>query len=141
VSKPFRGVINVDIRDSEPDWRPFEPPRAPDSAPSVLYIVLDDVGFSALGCYGGPVDTPNIDQVARQGVRYTQWHTTALCSPTQCKGQRRLACSARSDVTAKRSRALTRVVPGTMTLQHVPTGGLAGPGTTCRCRAGWSALT
>jgi len=45
VSKPFRGVVNVDIRDSEPDWRPFDPPRAPDGAPSVLYIVLDDVGF------------------------------------------------------------------------------------------------
>ena len=45
VSKPFRGVINVDIRDSEPDWSPFEPPRAPDGAPSVVYIVLDDVGF------------------------------------------------------------------------------------------------
>jgi arylsulfatase len=67
VSNPFRGVINVGIRDSEPDWRPSEPPRAPDGAPSVLYIVLGDVGFSALGCYGGPVETPNIDHVARQG--------------------------------------------------------------------------
>ena len=83
VSKPFRGVINVDIRDSEPDWTPFEPPRAPDGAPSVVYIVLDDVGFSAIGCYGGPVETPNIDRIAAQGVRYTQWHTTALCSPTR----------------------------------------------------------
>ena len=43
VSKPFRGTINVDIRDSEPDWTPFEPALAPDGAPSVLYIVLDDV--------------------------------------------------------------------------------------------------
>ena len=83
VSKPFRGVINVDIRDSEPDWTPFEAPRAPDGAPSVVYIVLDDVGFSAIGCYGGPVETPNIDRIAAQGVRYTQWHTTALCSPTR----------------------------------------------------------
>jgi arylsulfatase A-like enzyme len=83
MSKPFEGVINVDIRDSEPDWAPFEPPRAPDGAPSVLYIVLDDVGFSAIGCYGGPVETPNIDRIASQGVRYTQWHTTALCSPTR----------------------------------------------------------
>ena len=83
MSKPFRGVINVDIRDSEPDWTPFEPPRAPDGAPSVVYIVLDDVGFSAIGCYGGPVETPNIDRIASQGVRYTQWHTTALCSPTR----------------------------------------------------------
>jgi len=80
---PFKGVIDVDIRDSVPDWAPFEPPRAPDGAPSVLYIVLDDVGFSAIGCYGGPVETPNIDRIASQGVRYTQWHTTALCSPTR----------------------------------------------------------
>ena len=79
----FEGTINVDIRDSKPDWAPFEPPKAPDGAPSVVYIVLDDVGFSAIGCYGGPVETPNIDRIASQGVRYTQWHTTALCSPTR----------------------------------------------------------
>jgi arylsulfatase A-like enzyme len=83
MSKPFEGVVNVDIRDSKPDWAPFEPPKAPDGAPSVVYIVLDDVGFSALGCYGGPVETPNIDKLAAEGVRYTQWHTTALCSPTR----------------------------------------------------------
>ena len=57
--------------------------KAPEGAPSVVYIVLDDVGFSALGCYGGPVETPNIDRIADDGVRYTQWHTTALCSPTR----------------------------------------------------------
>ena len=80
---PFRGQINVDIRDSQPDWTPFEPPRAPDRAPNVLYIVLDDVGFSAMSCYGGPIETPNIDRIAANGVRFTQWHTTALCSPTR----------------------------------------------------------
>jgi arylsulfatase len=83
MSKPFKGVVNVDIRDSQPDWAPFEPPKAPDGAPNVVYIVLDDVGFSALGCYGGPVETPNIDKIATDGVRYTQFHTTALCSPTR----------------------------------------------------------
>ena len=83
MSEPFKGIINVDIRDSVPDWTPFEPPKAPDGAPSVLYIVLDDVGFSAIGCYGGPVETPNIDRIAASGIRYTQWHTTALCSPTR----------------------------------------------------------
>jgi arylsulfatase A-like enzyme len=81
--KPFKGTINVDIRDSEPDWTPFEPPVAPYGAPNVLYIVLDDVGFSAMSCYGGPIETPNIDRIAASGVRYTQWHTTALCSPTR----------------------------------------------------------
>src|SRR5438270_918434 len=83
MSEPFRGVVNVDIRDSVPDWAPFEPAKAPEDAPSVAYIVLDDVGFSAIGCYGGPVETPNIDRIAASGIRYTQWHTTALCSPTR----------------------------------------------------------
>jgi arylsulfatase A-like enzyme len=83
MSAPFKGTISIDIRDSSPDWTPFEPPKAPDGAPSVVYIVLDDVGFSAMGCYGGPIETPNIDRIAEQGVRYTQWHTTALCSPTR----------------------------------------------------------
>ncbi len=79
----FNGTINVDIRDSVPDWSPFEPPKAPDGAPNVLYIVLDDVGFSALGSYGGPIETPNIDRIVDAGVRYTQFHTTAFCSPTR----------------------------------------------------------
>ena len=83
MREPFKGVINVDIRDSKPDWAPFEPPKAPDGAPNVVYIVLDDVGFSAMSCYGGPIPTPNIDKIAADGVRYTQWHTTALCSPTR----------------------------------------------------------
>jgi arylsulfatase A-like enzyme len=83
MSKPFKGMINVDIRDSVPDWAPFEAPKAPDGAANVLYIVLDDVGYSVLGSYGGPVDTPNIDRIVADGVRYTQMHTTALCSPTR----------------------------------------------------------
>jgi arylsulfatase len=81
--KKFQGVVNVDIRDSVPDWAPFEPPKAPRGAPNVVYIVLDDVGFSAMSCYGGPIETPNIDRIVGDGVRYTQWHTTALCSPTR----------------------------------------------------------
>jgi arylsulfatase A-like enzyme len=83
MSKPFKGKINIDIRDSVPDWSPFEPPKAPDGAPSVVYIVLDDVGFSAFESYGGPIPTPNIDRISDDGLRYTQWHTTALCSPTR----------------------------------------------------------
>ena len=83
MSEPFKGVVNVDIRDSVPDWSPFEAPKAPEGAPNVLYIVLDDVGFSALGSYGGPIETPNIDRIVSGGLRYTQMHTTALCSPTR----------------------------------------------------------
>ncbi len=83
VGEPFKGTVNVDIRDSVEDWSPFAPPQAPDGAPNVVFIVLDDVGFSAMSCYGGPIATPNIDKIADDGVRYTQWHTTALCSPTR----------------------------------------------------------
>jgi arylsulfatase A-like enzyme len=83
MAEPFGGIINVDVRDSEADWSPFEPPTAPEGAPNVLYIVLDDVGYSAISCYGGPIETPNIDRIADAGVRYTQFHTTALCSPTR----------------------------------------------------------
>src|SRR6201996_1160290 len=83
MSKRFKGIVNVDIRDSVPDWSPFEAPVAPDGAPNVVYIVLDDVGFSALSSYGGPIDTPNIDRIVADGLRYTQMHTTALCSPTR----------------------------------------------------------
>ena len=83
MSERFKGKINVDIRDSVPDWSPFEPPKAPEGAPNVIYAVLDDVGYSAMACYGGPIETPNIERIAGSGVRYTQWHTTALCSPTR----------------------------------------------------------
>src|SRR3954469_19374371 len=83
MPEKFQGKINVDIRDSVPDWSPYEPPTAPDGAPNVLYIVLDDVGFSAMSCYGGPIETPNIDRIVSRGLRYTQFHTTALCSPTR----------------------------------------------------------
>src|SRR3978361_841002 len=83
MSEPFRGVVNLDIRDSTPDWAPFSQTVAPPGTPNVVYVVLDDVGFGALSCYGGLIDTPNIDRIAAQGLRYTQWHTTALCSPTR----------------------------------------------------------
>ena len=56
---------------------------APDGAPSILYIVLDDVGFSAMEPWGGLIETPNINRLAKQGLTYTNWHTTALCSPTR----------------------------------------------------------
>ena len=55
MAKQFHGTINVDIRDSEPDWAPFEPPRAPDGAPSVVYVVLDDVGFALDRCQAAQV--------------------------------------------------------------------------------------
>lgn len=83
MPEQWKGVVNVDVRDSVADWTPYEEPKAPESAPNVLMIVLDDVGFSAMSCYGGLVETPNIDRLAANGLLYTQWHTTALCSPTR----------------------------------------------------------
>ena len=83
MAKPFRGVINVDTRDSTPDWEPYVQPVAPAGAPNVLYIVLDDVGFSAMEPWGGMIETPNIKKLASSGLTYTNWHTTALCSPTR----------------------------------------------------------
>jgi arylsulfatase A-like enzyme len=83
VSKPFKGVINIDIKDSVPDWEPYRQPMAPEGAPNVLYIVLDDVGFSAMEPYGGLIETPNINRIADNGLTYTNFHTTALCSPTR----------------------------------------------------------
>ena len=83
MSQPFKGVENIDIKDSVPDWEPYTQPMAPEGAPSVLYIVLDDVGFSAMEPYGGLIETPNMKRIADRGLTYTNFHTTALCSPTR----------------------------------------------------------
>ncbi len=83
MTKPFKGTINIDIRDSKPDWEPYEQPKAPDGAPNVLYIVWDDVGFAAMEPWGGLIETPTMNRLAKGGLTYTNFHTTALCSPTR----------------------------------------------------------
>ncbi len=80
-SPGFGGRIGRDWRDSEPWWPPE--PQAPAGAPNVVMIVLDDVGFAQLGCYGSDIATPHIDGLAAGGVRLANFHTTALCSPTR----------------------------------------------------------
>ena len=55
----------------------------PDGSPNVLIVVFDDVGFSDFGCYGSPISTPTIDRLADNGLRYTGFHTTAMCSTTR----------------------------------------------------------
>ncbi|HXA75112.1 MAG TPA: arylsulfatase [Acidimicrobiales bacterium] len=77
----FGGKIGNDWTDSEPWWPPL--PTPPAGAPNVVLVVLDDVGFAQLGCYGSDIATPVIDGIAAQGVRLTNFHTTALCSPTR----------------------------------------------------------
>src|SRR5262245_65344671 len=57
--------------------------KAPDGAPNVLLILIDDAGFGQWGTFGGQVPTPNLDRVAKVGLRYTRFHTTALCSPSR----------------------------------------------------------
>jgi len=83
AAEPFQGTINVDVRDSVPDWGPYAQPVAPEGAPNVLFIVWDDVGFAAMEPFGGLVQTPTMQRLADMGLRYTQFHTTALCSPTR----------------------------------------------------------
>src|SRR6266700_5685903 len=83
MTKPFKGVVNLDIRDSTPDWEPYEQPKAPEGARNVLYIVWDDVGFAAMEPFGGLIETPTMNRLAQAGLTYTNWHTTALCSPTR----------------------------------------------------------
>jgi arylsulfatase len=81
MSEHFEGRIGTTAAESEPWW----PARArpPAGAPNVLVIALDDTGFAHLGCFGSDIDTPNIDAIAARGIRYTNFHTTALCSPTR----------------------------------------------------------
>jgi arylsulfatase len=67
--------------ESTPWWA--EPVRAPEGVPNVIVIVLDDVGFAQIGAFGSDVATPNLDALAGAGLRYSNFHTTALCSPTR----------------------------------------------------------
>ncbi|MCC6719477.1 MAG: arylsulfatase [Acetobacteraceae bacterium] len=78
---PFQGQISPNAVDSQPAWAPLVVP--PRGAPNVLLIMTDDVGFAAPSTFGGVIPTPTLDRVAAMGLRYTAFHTTALCSPTR----------------------------------------------------------
>jgi sulfatase-like protein len=77
----FGGVIKESALDSKPYW----PARAvpPKGAPNVLLIMTDDQGYGVSGTFGGVIPTPALDRIAQAGLRYTQFHSTALCSPTR----------------------------------------------------------
>lgn len=77
----FKGKIADGVDASTADF-PL-PLKAPAGAPNVMIILLDDVGFGMAGTFGGPVPTPNFDRLAANGIKYNQFHTTALCSPTR----------------------------------------------------------
>jgi arylsulfatase A-like enzyme len=81
--KPFNGVIGLDVRDSVQDWTPFREEQAPDGAPNILIVLYDDTGMAAWSPFGGRIEMPALQRLADDGLMYTQWHTTALCSPTR----------------------------------------------------------
>jgi len=78
---PFTGTIEVSRDKSTPAWP--KQPKAAAGAPNVVVVLLDDVGFGAAGTFGGPAATPELDRLAAGGLRYNQFHTTAICSPTR----------------------------------------------------------
>lgn len=79
--QPFNGKIGTTVADSTTDFP--KPMTAPAGAPNVLLILTDDVGFGASSTFGGPIPTPNYDHLAKVGLRYNTFHTTALCSPSR----------------------------------------------------------
>jgi arylsulfatase A-like enzyme len=83
MPKPFKGKIELDVRDSVPDWDAFLPDKAPEGAPNVLVVLYDDTGLAAWSPFGGRIEMPTLQRLADNGLMYSQWHTTALCSPTR----------------------------------------------------------
>lgn len=81
ASGTFQGKIGTTYEESTPWWPEQQAP--PEDTPNVVVIVLDDVGFSDLGCFGSDIDTPAMDALATGGLRYANFHTTTLCSPTR----------------------------------------------------------
>jgi arylsulfatase A-like enzyme len=79
--KQFRGVIGRTFAESTPWWPPLD--HAPAGAPNVVMVLLDDVGYAQFGCYGSDIATPTFDRMAGEGLRFSNFHTTALCSPTR----------------------------------------------------------
>src|ERR1700756_573828 len=76
----FTGKIELDIRDSEPDWGPYAAPKTP---PNSFSLLGDTPGTAPGTCWGGRVEIPAMTRIAERGVRLSQFHTTALCSPTR----------------------------------------------------------
>ena len=83
MAKRFKGEIRLDVRDSTPDWEPFTSARAPEGSPNVLIVLYDDTGLAAWEPFGGRIAMPTLKRLADNGLTYSQWHTTALCSPTR----------------------------------------------------------
>src|SRR6201991_4174508 len=83
MAPPFKGTINPDIRDSKPGLPAVLPAQEPQGAPNVLVVLYDDTGLAAWSPFGGRIEMPTLQRLADNGLTYSQWHTTALCSPTR----------------------------------------------------------
>ncbi len=81
--QPYAGFIAYDAKDPDSKFPPIEPLRPRARAPNVLIVLIDDVGFGASSAFGGPCQTPTAERLAKDGLRFTRFHTTALCSPTR----------------------------------------------------------
>ncbi len=81
--QPYPGLVTYDAKDPATSFAPTEELRPPAGAPNVLVVLLDDVGFAASSAFGGPCDTPVAERLAAGGLKYTRFHTTALCAPTR----------------------------------------------------------
>jgi arylsulfatase len=79
----YSGLVTFDAKDPETSFPPIEQVRPPEGAPNVLIIMIDDVGFGASSAFGGPINTPAAEKLAGTGLKYTRFHTTALCAPTR----------------------------------------------------------
>lgn len=79
----FKGEIQLDVRNSKADWTPYTPKKAPAGSPNILFVLFDDTGLASWSPYGGIINMPTLDKLAKNGLMYSQWHTTALCSPTR----------------------------------------------------------
>ena len=77
----FEGVVGRTLEESEAWWPPI--PGPPPGSPNIVIVLLDDVGYAQFGCYGSDIATPTFDRLAANGLRYSNFHTTALCSPTR----------------------------------------------------------
>ena len=77
------GVTTYDAKDPDAKFPPITQLRPPDGAPNVLIVLIDDVGYGASSAFGGPCNTPTFERLAADGLKYTRFHTTALCSPTR----------------------------------------------------------
>lgn len=88
----FGGRIGLTMAGSQNEWA--VEPAPPADAPNIVFVLVDDVGFSDIGCFGGEINTPNIDRLAEEGIRFTNFHVNPMCSPTRASLLTGLNCHA-----------------------------------------------